>query len=69
MITISDLQRLQSVINISGLAQLVFGDDEKIARSLRDKVRYGRELDASDAIKIYKTCKRVGLIIEHREQE
>lgn len=65
MITIKDLQRVARIVNISGLAELAFGKSDRIARNLRDKVRFGRELDATEALRISEVCKEIGMPIEH----
>lgn len=65
MITIKDLQRVSKIINITGLAELAFGKSDRIARNLRDKVRFGRELDATEALRIAEVCKQIGMPIEH----
>lgn len=65
MITIKDLQRVARIINITGLAELAFGKNVRIARNLRDKVRFGRELDATEALRISEVCREIGMPIEH----
>ena len=69
MISIHDLIRCRKVISPGGIAQLAFGEGEKSARYLRDKMKFKRELTVQESAAILRVLNDLGIAIEHREPE